>query len=450
MTTTWRARTTLGSAGFTLAELIVSMFVVSMMMGAIFTSFSTLTTSFKVETKTTESQIENVLSLDLLRFDLESAGYGLPEGTGAPAGCTTIAAYTEAVATTPADATNYTPNKYSTTPDNFNDAAGSCEPRPIVLEHNNNPTPSSSNGSDVLVIKSITADRTPVTKKWTMLDSIGHYNVWNDTKWDLATTTPSDRAIAVSSTRQLITNGGNFQYGLASCAATSTSTCLPATPASGQFDVIYGVNSTTNLRMPFNRVDYYLQRACSPALGNCTGTNPQHPYPLQCHPGGYTLYRSVISQADGTRQEQPIMDCVLDFQVALGIDTGCTDTLGNGCTGTLTWCRFTNGNTCNNTSDTGCATDPCALTNTFLNNARNMRTYLKQIKIFVLAHEGKMDPAFTYGNNSIVIGDDDITLKTFNLVSLDNTTGNSTNHANFRWKLLKMNVKLNSLGGNFE
>ncbi|MBF0456746.1 MAG: prepilin-type N-terminal cleavage/methylation domain-containing protein [Nitrospirae bacterium] len=431
MRTLSREKTSWGSAGFTLAELLVSLFVVSLMMGAIFSSFTTLTRSFKIETKNTEEQIESVLSLDLLRYDLESAGFGLPEGNAGGAcgasNATLSAAYNEAVATTPTGSTNYTPNQYSTTPNNFNDSTNSCEPRPLVLEHNNNPTPSNTNGSDVLVIKSITADRTAVTKKWTMLDSTGHYIVWNDTKWDMIAT---DRAIAVNSTRKLISGG--FQFNT-----------LPATPAAGQFYVLYGINATTTPRMPFNRVDYYIQRACSPQLGNCTGTNPQHPYPLQCHPSGYTLYRSIISHVNGTRTEQPIMDCVLDFQVALGIDTGCTDTVGNGCTGTLTWCRFTNGNTCNNSSDTGCAGDPCAATTTYLNNAQNIRQYLKQVKVFVLVHEGKIDPNFTYANTSIAIGDNDITLKNYNLSTL-------SNYANYRWKLLKINVKLNSLGGNYE
>ncbi|MEO5360696.1 MAG: type II secretion system GspH family protein [Nitrospirota bacterium] len=434
MRTTLLTKPVYNSAGFTLAELLVSLFIVAIMIGAIFSSFTTLTRSFKMETKTAETQIENTLSLDLLRYDLESAGYGLPEGTGTGS-CTTIAAYNEyPTSFTPTGSTNYTPNQFTPDPANLNDSTSSCEPRPIVLDHNTNPTPSSSNGSDVLVIKSITADRTAVTKKWTMLDATGHYIIWNDTKWDLSAT---DRCIAVNSTRQLVSSG--FQF-----------SSLPASPPAGQFYVLYGVNATTTLRMPFNRVDYYLQRACSPQLGNCTGTAPQHPYPLQCHPSGYTLYRSVLSHANGQRVEQPVMDCVLDFQVALGIDTGCTDTLGNGCTGTLTWCRFTNLSAtpssltpCNVSSDPGCSTDPCYLTTSYLNNAMSIRRHLKQVKVFVLAHDGKMDPNFTYGASSIAIGDSDITLKTYNLSAL-------SNYANYRWKLMKLNVKLNSLGGNYE
>ncbi|MBF0486845.1 MAG: prepilin-type N-terminal cleavage/methylation domain-containing protein [Nitrospirae bacterium] len=432
-----------GNAGFTIAELLVSMLIVSIMMGAIFASFTTLTSSFKIQTKTAESQIEDVLGLELLRYDLESAGYGLPEGTGGGS-CSTITAYSEyPTGFTPTGSTNFTPNQYTPDPaTDFNDSTSSCEPRPIVLDHNTNPTPSNSNGSDVLVVKSITADRTAVTKKWTMLDASSHYIKWNDSTWDLGTTTPSDRAIAVTSTRQLVSNGGNFQYGLATGGtASATTTYLPTTPAAGNFYVIYGVNSTTNLRMPFNRVDYYLQRG---------GTSAPHPYPLQCNPGGYTLYRAVLSHSNGQRVEQPIMDCVIDFQVALGIDTGCTDTLGSGCTGTLTWCRFTNltSNTasltpCNSTSDAGCTNDPCHLTTSYLNNAQSIRRYLKQVKVFVLTHEGKIDPNFTYANNSIVIGDSDITLKTYDLTTL-------TNYANYRWKLQKINVKLNSLGGNYE
>lgn len=452
-------KTLSGSAGFTIAELLVSMFIVSMMIGAIMSTFTTLTRSFKMETKSAESQIENNLSLELLRYDLETAGYGLPEGTGGGS-CTTITSYNEyPTSFTPTGSTNYTPTQFTPDPASLNDSTSSCEPRPVVLDHNTNPTPSSSNGSDVLVIKSVLADRTAVTKKWTLFDATGHYTIWNDSKWDMSNT---DRTIAVNSTRQLQTNGGNFQYGLGTGAASSTTTNLPATPAAGQFYVLYGMNSTYNLRMPFNRVDYYLQRACSSLLGTCTGTAPQHPYPTQCHPSGYTLYRSVllnssasatiggITYSPGQRIEQPIMDCVIDFQVALGIDTGCTDTLGNGCTGTLTWCRFTNSTSspssltqCNASSDAGCNNDPCHLTTTYLNNAKNIRQYLKQVKVFVLTHEGTMDSNFTYGNSTIAIGDSDITLKTYNLATL-------SNYANYRWKLSKINVKLNSLGGNYE
>ncbi len=69
-------------------------------------------------------------------------------------------------------------------------------------------------------------------------------------------------------------------------------------------------------RMPFNRVDYYLDRV-------------QAQFPRSCASSTYTLYRGVISQADGTQSAAnatPLIDCVRDFQVAFGLDT---DTDGN-------------------------------------------------------------------------------------------------------------------------
>ncbi|MBF0566150.1 MAG: prepilin-type N-terminal cleavage/methylation domain-containing protein [Nitrospirae bacterium] len=437
-----------GDRGFTIAELLVTMFIVAAILGSVVASFLTLARSFKSETKSTESQMESVLSLELLRFDLEEAGYGLPEGKLSNGTCSPPLSssavtfnnipYLEYPAGyTPADAANYTPNKYTTDPASFNDSQGAatsgCEPRPIVLDHNTNFTPSNANGSDVLVIKSLLVDRSDTSRKWTLLDSTGKYVVWNDTKWDLTVNT--DRAIMVSSTRQLLNGGFTF------VAAPSP---VPTTP--GQFNIIYGVNSTTNLRMPFNRVDYYLQRACSRITSTtCTAPYPQHPYPQQCHPSGYTLYRGVLSQVNGTRTEQPVMDCVIDFQVALGIDTNCTDTIGTGCTGTLTWCRYNR--TCNSSSDPNCTaapcTDPTINPMTYLDTAQHIRQYLKQVKAFVLTHDGKMDPNFTYSNTSITIGDADITLKTYNLTALPN-------YANYRWKLQKIDLKLNSLGVNYE
>ena len=84
----------------------------------------------------------------------------------------------------------------------------------------------------------------------------------------------------------------------------------PTAPTTGDQWVyyIYGLDSSAGVhRMPFNRVDYYL------------GNNVNFPSPKSCAAGTFTLFRSTIKQADGTLITTPLIDCVMDFQVAFGI-----------------------------------------------------------------------------------------------------------------------------------
>ena len=85
-----------------------------------------------------------------------------------------------------------------------------------------------------------------------------------------------------------------------------------ASPKTGGSNLVYGVISSddngTVVRMPFNRVDYYLKR-------------PTTNFPSRCFPGSFILYRATINHGNGVRNEQPLIDCVMDFQVAFGVDT---------------------------------------------------------------------------------------------------------------------------------
>ncbi|MBF0564229.1 MAG: prepilin-type N-terminal cleavage/methylation domain-containing protein [Nitrospirae bacterium] len=429
-------------AGFTLTELLVTMFILAAILGAVFSSFITLSRSFKMETKSTETQIENLLGLELLRYDLEMAGYGLPESSFGTTACTPVPPntsencspllsaagvwYAEAANNTAYTAThyNYIPTRYTPDPATFNDQP--WEPRAIILSNNTNPGESTNTNddSDVLIIKSLLARRLDVNRKWTVRYNSGVNKAWSDSKWDFNS---GDRMIVLSATRQLQlgSDGVTWQW-MQSGASPSTSfyptgVALP-TPPPGQVYLLYGIDTSTSTTMPFNRVDYYLQRQCP---GNIVSTPPlpsptpncSPPYPKQCHPSSYSLYRGLIDPAyygTGTgggyiRTELPIMDCVMDFQVALGIDIGTT--------GTVTWRSGT---------DTDTAT------------ALKIRNNLKQVKVFILTHEGQYDPNFTYGSNTVTLGDAGITLKTYDLTRL-------SNWQHYRWKVVKLNIKLNSL-----
>jgi hypothetical protein len=164
-------------------------------------------------------------------------------------------------------------------------------------------------------------------------------------------------------------------------------------PTPGDIDLIYlvyGVDGKTDLRMPFNRVDYFLYKDTT--------------FPAKCNSGTYTLYRGLIKQADGTRDAQPLLDCVADFQVAFGLDVNNT--------GVITW------------------TDSA-----LPNFAPDIDYQLKEVRIFILLQEGQFDRDYTYPSTTVLIGDSDITLKNFNLTTL------SANYVNYRWRVYKLVAK---------
>ena len=133
--------------------------------------------------------------------------------------------------------------------------------------------------------------------------------------------------------------------------------------------IIYGISpSTTNPRMPFNRADYYVRR---PATG----------MPSKCEPSTGILYKAVLSNNSDSSvndtstppgskvtSELPLLDCVADMQLVFGLDLD-----GNG------------------TSETS-AEDINNLT------AEEIRNQLREVRVYIIAHEGQLDTTYTYTN----------------------------------------------------
>jgi len=65
--------------GFTLVELLVALLIVSLVLGAAYITYINILGGFGRETASAETQIETAVSLDILRLDIEHAGYGLGE-----------------------------------------------------------------------------------------------------------------------------------------------------------------------------------------------------------------------------------------------------------------------------------------------------------------------------------------------------------------------------------
>ena len=303
--------------GMTMVELMVCLAVVMLIIGAAATAYLKLLRSYRTQGRLAESYMANLTGLEMLRYDIEMAGFGLPAPptAGLPPGVT----YTEAAA----QGANAPAPPYD--PAALNDATSSV-PRAFVQLDS-----SGSNNSDVLAIKSTAANLNPTSKKWSMISRAGsvtppYVKMWGggaklDPVMDFTAGPPADMFIILDNNYQLkVDTTNNWCFPFAGAAGTpptgyylDASTGLQSTvlpPSNTAVYYIYGLdNSLGAHRMPFNRVDYYLDN------------NTKFPKPSSCVAGTFTLYRSTISQADGTLITTPLIDCVMDFQVAFGLAT---------------------------------------------------------------------------------------------------------------------------------
>jgi prepilin-type N-terminal cleavage/methylation domain-containing protein len=228
------------------------------------------------------------------------------------------------------------------------------------------------------------------TQGWSYITGTGPpatFKTWSDDRENI---TPGDQVIYIEPhTREILTND---------TTAIFTYPAIPSTAAAG--DLVYGLNSES-ADLPYCTVQYLTG-----------GTHLS-----TCAPGTLNLLRAESSNDDpplpGTRR--PILNCVRDFQVALGLDTD-----GNG------------------TID---AWDPISA-GTFLINSYDMKSlkrHLKQVRIYILVQVGNRDPDYTYSNpdnpdnpNTIRVGDSslgagrDITL--------------TTEQRRYRWRVIALSI----------
>lgn len=338
-------------AGFTLVELMVTLAIVTFVLAAASQMFVSLLTNFKQQSRIAESNIGASVGLEMLRRDIESAGYGLPWNMG---GVT----YNEAVGT-PAS--------------NYNDSTSNP---PRALASGNNITHNGFNEVDYLVIKSIAVARNEASRKSTVQtrDAGGNEvkRAWAPAGENLSDT---DQVIVASlSNTSSINLIGSAQYN-------NTAGLKPTDITTAH--IIYGIDPDTNLRFPFNRADYYLSN---------------NNVPPRCAPGTGVLVKAVVSQADGSLgAEMPILDCVASVQVVYRLDTD-----GNG--------------TIDSNTD-----DVSGL------NAGQIRQQGKEVRVYLLAHEGQRDPTYSHSPTTLTVGE-------FGLGKDVDISGN----LNYRWKVYRV------------
>lgn len=365
--------------GITLIELLYVMIIFAIVMLGLYSAYEVQMNQGGREFRRAESSIEENIASGVIERDLLMAGYGLAE--------------------------------------DYSDAGSSLylnPPRAISA------TDGGSTDSDTLTLMGTAVGlNTRASQGWTYLISTSptmSFNVWGDAREDLAV---SDQILLLEpGTKKLITSSTTsfyYQYN----GSTSNVKIYPGSttyPFNLQQvgTVLLGLaKSGSSVNQPFSAVAYYL------------GSNPTYT-PANCAPNTLSLLRAESATSSTPSSGQPILNCVLDFQAAFGLDTnsdGSIDLWDNG--GVYASSHYA--------GVTGPAT---------LNQA------LKQVRVYVLVQVGGYDPNYTYtnpdpttgytGTDKIRVGDlylvggavgRDVTLSAIN-----------PRLRNYRWKVLSFTV----------
>ncbi len=389
--------------GYTLPELVVVMGIFLVIMLITSKSFERIVLQSSQQQKSIETQIEGVVGLEVLRADLENAGFGLPWEFAAT---TPAVSYQEAIGDSTIPASFWPVGTDSRT---FNDSPSNA-PRAILSGNTTFNKDDSNLGSQYLVIKSTLAVANDTSRKWTTIaydkDGVRTRKVWGSTDRDFAS---ADRVVMVKNnlmatptSRQLVAKSSTVFSGQFSQYSS------PPSAQNGDTYEIYGVNPTNDLRFPFNRADYYV-------------TRPSTEMPLSCAPNTGILYKSTVIQgtgasAGGLTLGMPLLDCVADMQVVYGLDTD-----GSGRVNLHM----------NAPASTASPT------------AADIRSQLREVRVYILAQEGKRDRFYTYPAETVMVGESFGGTVLGRVFSLKDRIG--PDYKNFRWKLYTIVVRPKNL-----
>lgn len=395
--------------GFTLVELMVTMVIFLFTIVAASNLFATVLGQFKQQSKIAETSIQGLVGFEMLRFDIEQAGYGIPFDYVSSIN------YEEAL-----DDPN---TQWDDDSDFINDAPGN-PPRAITVYENQSWDPSSAlaltKKADVLAIKAMNVAVNDAAHKWTyttVFEKVVYPPVvWGSAEEDLA----DGDFVAVVKTgsevnhRDLVVGTSGFftTFKKGPPIGLNDDSFSPKVSDGLDARVIYGIKNASNIanevpRMPFNRADYYIRRPATPGL-----------MPSRCAPGTGILYKGVINNSQdagggGVHTEYPLVECVIDMQVVLAADQDRNGTIES-------YYKFW----------------PAGTT------AKDIREQLKEIRIYVLAHEGQIDPNYQFNNPtnadpaSPAYDITDPQAFSLNITDLKDAVG--ANYRNYRWKLYTM------------
>ena len=365
-----KPKISLNQKGVSFIELLIVMTLVVIVLMMNTDTLGVIFRQSRQQTQAVGAQMDRIVGLEILRTDIEHAGFGLPWS------------FQNSQSINYDEAAN-DPEK------NYNDCSGTapCNPPRGMLSGND----VGFNNSDYLVIKSPIVGISETSQRWTYIVG-GSPHTWGLNDLGTPPASPNQERIIAIRPR---TSGG-FTKELIMDASDKFFTTYPPTgdfAANGA--VIYGVSPSTDLRMPFNRADYYIQRPAS--------------MPQACAPNTGVLYKATINQNGGALNADPLIDCVADMQVIFRLDTN-------------------NDGTIDSTVE-----DISGLT------AQQIREQLKEVRVYILSHEGQRDSAFKYSNGTVTVGEFGLG-RTFDLSSVI-----GAGWENYRWKVSVLVVKPRNL-----
>ena len=345
-------------SGVTLVELMIVMVIFSIVMAGLYSSYQVQSRTSRREFRMAESGMEDAIASNIIERDLCMAGYGLA--------------------------------------DSYKSTSVSPLPRSVSATDDNPDT--------LTLMGTALGMESRAAQAWSQATGTSAFMKWNDAREDLVV---NDFMILMEATsKTLLTEPTNSTYLFKFNGFTSKPTSVtgnisynlaPGTVAYGFYS-----STTTTASQPFYAVKY--------SLG---GTSPS-----SCAPGTQSLLRAESkTTSNPTTGGQPILNCVRDFQVALGLDdneSGDIDTWDNGGVHAATY-----------TGDTG----------SLVLNRR-----LKQIRLYALVQVGAKDNDYTYSNPAPPSGKtgDWVRVGEANLVG--GVTGTnvqlSVAQLKYRWKVL--------------
>ncbi len=375
--------------GFSLIELLIVMVIFIIVILVSTQAFERIISNAPQQAKTSDSMVQGIVGLEIMRSDLEHAGYGLPWALDFTAN------FSESQVTANYLAPGIDPASFN---DTYNTSVDANKvPRPVQSA-----TASGvqiwENGRDYLVIKSTYIGLNTAAKKWSYVNyDATPYIRTGGTSEDFA---PGDRVITLNAVdRKLIgVDTTHFSYKLPALSSDGKIVADPAysPPSEGDNYLVYGVNAASDLTFPYNRVDYYIKRP----------SNDKN-ISSRCAPSTGILYKAHLNHSGGGVTQYPLLDCVADMQVSYGMDTngdGAVDFHG----------------------------DESALTSL---SAKEIRDQLKDIRVDVLTHEGQKDKSYSYPNSQISVGG-----SAGRVYDVSTLSGIGSEWKNYRWKVYTLVV----------
>jgi len=405
------------SKGFTLVEMLVVMLVFVVVIIITGESFKTILAQASKTFRSEESNIEGMIGLEMLRHDLQQAGFGL-FSEASPV------AYLGEAAVAPAS--------------NYNDGLNG-PPRPLLADNiaaltattdasgNNYNIPA---GTDYLVVKATSVGSNKISQKWTYLKFEASNvlpNTWPSNSENFSS---GDKVVLLQRTLGASTNRSNLIQDTAGSAAQSfyyaysNSAFSNFSTQSSSLMNVYGVDNS-DLRMPFNRTDYFVSvPTTKPAV--CSSA-----------PNVGVLYKTTVNHSNGNLTYIPVLDCVADLQVVFGWDL--RDAVGvlgsDGVIDTWSDAKGTQVQAAGSSAFASTADVQNALA-----SAASIRNSLKMVKVYILAQNGRKDPSYT-SNTPIVVG-------AIGETALTRSYALSTEMLNYRWKLYTIVARPKNLPAN--